>query len=79
MYYNKWITTPGNGIVQLLDSWGGKLKSTVIADSGVHTRTDDKIIKSPFNMNDVATINNKQISNKDLITRACRIDTMMSM
>ena len=44
-----------------------------------HTVTDDKIIKSPFNQNNVAAIKSKLNSQKDLITRACRIGTMVPM
>ena len=47
--------------------------------TGAYTVTDDKIIKSPFNQNNVAAINSKLNSQKDLITRACRIGSMVPM
>ena len=58
-YYNKQITTLDNGIVQPQDQEENKLNSTINANSGAHTLTDDKIIKSPFNKKNVATIKNK--------------------
>ena len=48
-------------------------------NSGAHTLTHDKIIKSPFSKNNVGTIKSKQNSNKDLITRVYRIGTMVPM
>ena len=41
-YHNKVIITHDNGLEE------SKLNSTVNANSGAHTLTDDKIIKSPF-------------------------------
>ena len=39
-------------------------KSSIISSGGALTRIDEKIIKSPFNKNNVRTIKNKQNSNK---------------
>ena len=47
-YYNKGIITHDNGIVQSHGQEESKLNSTINANSGAHTLTDDKIIKSPF-------------------------------
>ena len=47
-YHNKVIITHDNGIVQSYGLEESKLNSTVNANSGAHTLTDDKIIKSPF-------------------------------
>ena len=61
-YYNKWITTRDNGNVQSKDQEENKLNSTIIANSGthtLHTLTDEKIIKNPFNKDNVATIKGK--------------------
>ena len=61
-YYNKWITTRDNGNVQSQDQEENKLNSTIIANSGthtLHTLTDEKIIKNPFNKDNVATIKGK--------------------
>ena len=58
-YYNKQITTPKNGNVQSHDQEESNLNSTYKANSGAHTLTHDKIIKSPFNKNNVATIKSK--------------------
>ena len=57
-YYNKRITTR-NVIVQSYDQEENKLNSNINANSGAHTLTHDKIIKSPFNKNNVATIKSK--------------------
>ena len=57
-YYNKQITTR-NVIVQSYDQEENKLNSNINANSGAHTLTHDKIIKSPFNKNNVATIKSK--------------------
>ena len=77
-YYNERITTRDNGNVQYHDREESKLNSTIIANSGAHTLTDDKIIKSLFNKNNKATIK-KYNSIKDLITRACQISAMLPM
>ena len=58
-YYNQQITTRDNGNVQYHDQEENKLNSATDANSGSHTLTDDKIIKSPFNKNNVATIKRK--------------------
>ena len=50
-YYNKQITTCDNGNVQFHDQEESELNSTINANSGAHTLTDDKIIKSPFHKN----------------------------
>ena len=39
-------------------------KSSIISSDGALTLIDEKIIKSPFNKNNVRTIKNKQNSNK---------------
>ena len=55
---NKRIATRDN--VQSHDQEESKLNSTINANSGAHTLfTHDKIIKSPFDKNNVATIKNK--------------------
>ena len=58
-YYNKRITTRDNGNVQFHDQEESKLNSTININSGGHTLTHDKIIKSPFNKNNIATIKSK--------------------
>ena len=40
-YYNKRITTRDNGKVQSHDKEESKLNSTIIANSGAHTLTND--------------------------------------
>ena len=40
-YYNKRIPTRDNGNVQSHDKEKSKLNSTITANSGAHTRTDD--------------------------------------
>ena len=57
--YNKWITIRDKGNVQSHDQDDSKLDSTNIANSGAHTLTDCKIIRNPFNKNNVATIKSK--------------------
>ena len=52
----KRITTSDNGNVQSHDQGKTKLNSTINANSGAHTPTHDKIIKCPFNKNNLATI-----------------------
>ena len=58
-FYSKWITTCGNGNVQSHDQEENKLSSTISMNSGAHTLTHDKIMKSPFNNNNVVTIKSK--------------------
>ena len=58
-HYNKRITTRDDGNVQFHDQEESKLNSTINANSGAHTLTHDKIIKSPFNKNNVTTIISK--------------------
>ena len=58
-YYNKRISTRDNVNSQYHDQEESKLNSTTIANSGVHTSTDDKIIRKRFNKNNVATIKRK--------------------
>ena len=58
-YYNKRITTCDNGNVQSHDQEKSKLSSTINANSGAHTLTHEKITKSAFNKNNVATIKSK--------------------
>ena len=55
-YYNKRITTRDNDSVQSHDQQESKLNSTINVNGGAHTLTHDKIIKSSFNKNNVATI-----------------------
>ena len=76
-YYNKWITILNNRNVQSHDQEESKWNSTMNANSSAHTLPHDKIIKSPFNKNNVAVIKNNQNSNKYFITRACRIGTVV--
>ena len=57
-YYNKCITTCGSGNVQFHEQEENRLNSTIIANSGAYTVTHDKMIKSSFNKNNVATIKN---------------------
>ena len=57
-YYNR-TTTNRNGNVQFYDQEESKLNRTIIANRDTQTLIDDKIIKSPFNKNNVATIKNK--------------------
>ena len=78
-YYNKLITTRDNSNVQSHDEKENKLSSAINVNSGAHTLTHDKIIKSPFNKNSVATLKSKLSSNKDLMTRPCQIGTMVLM
>ena len=56
-----------------------KLSITINTNTGAHTLTHDKIMKSPFGMSNVATKINKQNSNKDYVTGPCRIDTVVTM
>ena len=58
-YYNKQITTRGKGNVQSHDQKESKLKSKINANSGAHTLSHDKIIRSPFNKNNIATNKSK--------------------
>ena len=64
---NKRITTRDNGNVQSHDQEESKLNSTISENSGAHTLTHDKIIKSPFNKNNVATIKTNEIPAKILL------------
>ena len=57
-YYNRRITTRDNYNIQSHDQEESKLNSTINADSGAHTLTHDKIIKTPFNKNNAATTKN---------------------
>lgn len=58
-YYNKQTTIGDNSNVQSHDQEENKLNNAIIAKNGAHTLTDDKIIKIPFNKNNVVTIKNK--------------------
>ena len=58
-YYNKRITTRVIGNAQFLDQEESKLNNTINVNSGAHAPRDNKIIKSAFNKNNVATIKNK--------------------
>ena len=57
--YNKRITIRDIGNVQYHDQEESKLNSNIMANIAAHALTDDKIIKSPFNKNNAATIENK--------------------
>ena len=70
MYYNKQFIDRDNDNVLTHDQQKRKFSSTIIANSGAHTLTDDKIIRSPSNKKNVVAVKNKQTSNNDLITRA---------
>ena len=48
-YCNKQITNRDHGNVQSHDQEESKFDSTINANSGAHTLTHNKIIKSPFN------------------------------
>ena len=48
-------------------------------ESGADKLTDDKVIKIPFNKNNLATTENKWNCEKDPITRVCWIGTMTPM
>ena len=58
-YCNKQITTLDNGNVQSQEQEESKYSSTINANSGTNTLTLDKIIKSSFNKNNIATIKSK--------------------
>ena len=58
-YYIKQITARDNSNVQSHDQEESKLNWTINANSGTQTLTNDKIIKSLFNKNNIATIKNK--------------------
>ena len=58
-YYNKLITTSDNGNVQSHDQEESILNNNVNSNSGAHTLTQDKIIKSIYNINNVVTIKSK--------------------
>ena len=58
-YYNKRIITRDNGDFQSHDQEENKLNSTINANSDAHAIIHDKVIKSPFNKNNVATIKSK--------------------
>ena len=47
-YYNERITTRDNGNVQSHEQQESKLNSTINANSGAHTLTHDRIIKTFF-------------------------------
>ena len=58
-YYNMQITTLNNGNNQSPGQEESKFNSTINANSGAHTLRDDRIIKSPFNMNNITTVRSK--------------------
>ena len=58
-YYNEKITTQGDCNVPSHGQEESKLSSTINATSGGHTLRSDKIIKRPFNKNNVATVKNQ--------------------
>ena len=58
-YYIKQITARDNSNVQSHDQEERKLNRTINANSGTQALTNDKIIKSLFNKNNIATIKNK--------------------
>ena len=53
------ITTLNNGNNQSPGQEESKFNSTINANSGAHTLRDDRIIKSPFNMNNITTVRSK--------------------
>ena len=57
--YNKRITTRRNGNVQSHSHEESKLNSIINANSGAHTLSHGKVIKSQFNKNNVATTKSK--------------------
>ena len=66
-YFIKRITTHDNGNAQSHYKVKSKLNNTIIANSDAHTLTHDKIIKSPFNKNNIATIKTNKILTKVLL------------
>ena len=58
-YYNKRILTRDNERIQSLDQEKSKLNSNIMVNSGAHTLTNEKIIESPFNKTNLATVKNK--------------------
>ena len=56
--------------VQSHDQKENKLNSNIFASSAFHTLIDNKIVKSPFNENNVAT--------EGLIIKVCQTDAMVS-
>ena len=64
---------------QFHDLEESKLNSTINANSDAHTLTHDKIIKSLFNTNNLATIKSKKNYKKDIITRVSQIGTIVTM
>ena len=58
-YYNKRNTTHDNGTVQSHDKKKSKSNSNFNANSGAHIVAHGKIIKSPLNKNNPATIKSK--------------------
>ena len=58
-YENNEIRTRDNGNVQSYDKEESKLNGKTNGNSGAHTLTHDKIIKSSFNKNNIATIKDK--------------------
>ena len=66
-YYNKWITTRDNGNARSHDQEESELISTINANSGARTLTHDKIIRSPFSKNNVATIKSNKVQTKILL------------
>ena len=59
-YYNKRIITRDNGHVHPHEQEKSKLNNAIITKSGAHMLTIDKVIKSPFNQNNKATIKNEK-------------------
>ena len=78
-YYNKQITTRDNGNNQSHEQEESKFNRTINTNSGAHTLTHDKIIKNPFDKNNIATIKRKQNSRKYHTTRVSGIGTLVLM
>ena len=60
----KLLTTRDHGNVQSRDQEESKLNSKIYANIGAHTIIHDKIIKTPFNKNNVETIETNKIITK---------------
>ena len=77
-HFNRSTTIVGwNDNAQSHEQEESKLNSTSITNSSIHILIGGKVIKSPLSKNNVVTIKNKQNSNKDVITRANQIVTLL--
>lgn len=59
------------------DQEQSKWNTAITRNSGIHTLKVDRIIKIPFNENNVAIIKSILNSNKNLFKRACQIRAMV--